>query len=88
MPFHVLLLISRRSKDDSLWVELVQLKETVAQQEDQIDKQQKVIRYLQAGQGTGLGPGVDTADKGLVHHVEELKDENEELRQQVSGLQV
>jgi hypothetical protein len=76
-------MVSCSSKDDSLWVELVQLKETVAQQEDQIDKQTKVIRYLQAGQGTGAIPGADAADKGLAHVVEELKDENEELRQQV-----
>ncbi|WIA12004.1 hypothetical protein OEZ85_012085 [Tetradesmus obliquus] len=56
--------------------EVLQLRSRCSQLEEQVEQQQKIIRYLQAQQG---GPGGERIDQ--------LQDENEELRQQLAALQ-
>jgi uncharacterized membrane protein YcjF (UPF0283 family) len=70
-----------------LMSEVERLRALAAEQEEQIDKQQQVIRYLQ--QAAGDAVGLSGATAGTLQHqqqaVEELRDVNEELRQQVGG---
>lgn len=56
--------------------ELYELRSHCGQLEEQVEQQQKVIRYLQAN-------GSSSADGRL----QQLQDENDELKQQVTALQ-
>ena len=56
--------------------ELYELRSRCTQLEEQVEQQQKVIRYLQAN-GSSSANG----------RMEQLQDENEELKQQIAALQ-
>eukprot|EP00879_Flechtneria_rotunda_P011318 GHRR01011823.1.p1 GENE.GHRR01011823.1~~GHRR01011823.1.p1 ORF type:complete len:401 (+),score=204.38 GHRR01011823.1:2000-3202(+) len=70
--------------------EIVGLRLNCSQLEEQVEQQQKVIRYLQAQNGSLPAVGAvlgSVSPAASSDHTEQLRDENEELRQQVAALQ-
>jgi predicted nucleic acid-binding Zn-ribbon protein len=67
--------------------EVLQLRETCSQLEDQVEQQQKVIRHLQAQQAKSGDAAANGLSRKAQQLLEQLQDENEQLKQQVSALQ-
>eukprot|EP00877_Chromochloris_zofingiensis_P009251 jgi/Chrzof1/457/Cz01g16160.t1 len=73
---------SNSNQEAGLWAELTELRQRCGEQEEQIDKQQKIILHLQAQSSQP-----NRRDALMQEQLEALQDENEELHQQVKALQ-
>eukprot|EP00775_Hariotina_reticulata_P012960 gene12960-13089_t len=68
--------------------EVFQLRETCSQLEDQVEQQQKVIRHLQAQQARAGDAAANGLSRKAQQLLEQLQDENEQLKQQEDNAQL